>query len=106
MVVGHPCIFEQRIDFAVCGQGFGVQIERKVGVGGLPEENQFVGNGVEWIEQAAGLLKSIQAARVVAENKVRLANVAQRLSLQESQPGISPDARRGFEGLQRFGHAP
>ena len=60
-----------------------------------------MGNSVERIEQAAGLLKRIQAACVVAEDKVRLADVAQRLSLQESQPGIGPDARRRLEGLQR-----
>jgi len=105
VVVGHPRILEQRVDFTVSGQGFGVQIERKVGICGLADEDKFVGNGVEWIELAAGLLKSIQAARIVAEDKMRLADVAQRLSLQESQPGVGPDARGGPEGFQRFGHA-
>ena len=81
MVVGHPCIFEQCIDFAVRGQGLGVQVERKVGVSGLPEEDKFVGSGVERIEQATGLLKSIQASRIVAEGEVCLTNIAQRLSL-------------------------
>ncbi len=105
-MIGHPCISEQCVDFAVSRQGFGVQIECKVGIRSLTEQDPFVSEGFKWVEQAARLLKRIQTARIVAEHKVCLADIAQRLMLQKSQPGICPDARRGLEGFERLRHAP